>query len=55
MANNGSLETDAADNWKPSKKRSRERIDGIVATIMGLGLAQDNPDTEATPWGFYIG
>ena len=55
MANNVSLETDAADNWKPSKKRSRERIDGIVATIMGLGLAQDNPDTEATPWGFYIG
>ena len=55
MANNVSLETDAADNWKPSKKRSRERIDGIVAMIMGLGLAQVNPDTEATPWGFYIG
>jgi phage terminase large subunit-like protein len=55
LANNVSLETNAADNWKPSKKRSRERIDGIVAMIMGLGLPQDNPDTEATPWGFYIG
>jgi phage terminase large subunit-like protein len=38
MANNVSLETDAADNWKPSKKRSHERIDGIVATIMALGI-----------------
>ena len=33
MAGNVSLETDAADNWKPSKKKSRERIDGIVALI----------------------
>jgi phage terminase large subunit-like protein len=38
MADNVSLETDAADNWKPSKKKSRERIDGIVATIMALGI-----------------
>ena len=39
MAGNVSLETDAADNWKPSKKKSRERIDGIVALIMGLERA----------------
>ena len=39
MAANVSLETDAADNWKPSKKKSRERIDGIVALIMGLERA----------------
>jgi hypothetical protein len=31
-----SIETDAVDNWKPSKTKSRERIDGIVALIMGL-------------------
>jgi phage terminase large subunit-like protein len=31
MAGNISIETDAADNWKPSKKTSVERIDGIVA------------------------
>ena len=37
MAGNVSLETDAADNWKPSKKRSPERIDGIVAAIMAVG------------------
>ena len=39
MAGNVSIEQDAADNWKPSKKRSCERIDGIVALVMGLDLA----------------
>jgi phage terminase large subunit-like protein len=39
MAGNVSVETDAADNWKPSKKKSRERIDGIVALIMALDRA----------------
>ena len=39
MAGNVSIEKDAADNWKPSKKRSPERIDGIVALIMAAGRA----------------
>jgi phage terminase large subunit-like protein len=39
MGGNVSIETDAADNWKPSKKRSCERIDGIVALIMALERA----------------
>lgn len=39
MAANVSIEKDAADNWKPSKKKSRERIDGIVALIMALERA----------------
>ncbi len=39
MAGNVSIEQDAADNWKPSKKKSCERIDGIVALIMALDLA----------------
>lgn len=39
LASNISIEQDAADNWKPSKKKSCERIDGIVALIMGLDLA----------------
>lgn len=39
MAGNVSLEKDAADNWKPSKKKSIERIDGIVALIMGIDRA----------------
>jgi len=46
MAGNVSIETDAADNWKPSKKRSPERIDGIVALIMAIARAttQAGPD-----------
>jgi phage terminase large subunit-like protein len=43
MAGNVSIEQDAADNWKPSKKKSVERIDGIVALIMGLGRATIQP------------
>ena len=42
-ASNAALEIDAADNWKPSKKHSTERIDAIVATIMALGLAAAGP------------
>jgi len=38
-ADNASLDKDSYDNWKPSKKRSRERIDGIVALVMALSRA----------------
>jgi phage terminase large subunit-like protein len=54
MADNVSLETDAADNWKPSKKRSRERIDGIVATIMGVGLLLEHPIPEGSTWSIFV-
>lgn len=37
MASNITTEQDAAGNLKPSKKKSTERVDGIVATIMALG------------------
>lgn len=40
MASNVSIETDAADNWKPSKKKS---VDGIAAMIMALGRATTAP------------
>lgn len=36
------VETDSAENIKPSKKRSTERIDGAVATIMALDRAIRN-------------
>lgn len=39
MASNVAAETDAAGNIKPSKKKSRERIDGIVALIEAIGRA----------------
>ena len=34
-------------NWKRSKKKSRERIDGIVALIMGLERATTQ---EVSTW-----
>ena len=37
MAGNVEVETDAAGNQKPSKAKSSERIDGIVAACMALG------------------
>ena len=43
MASNVSIEQDAADNWKPSKKKSIERIDGVVALIMALARAASQP------------
>ena len=33
----------SAANWKPSKKRSPERIDGIVAAVMALAQAMNKP------------
>lgn len=36
---NVTIEQDAAGNQKPSKKKSAEKIDGVVATIMALGRA----------------
>lgn len=36
MMGNVAVETDAAGNIKPSKKASRERIDGIAAMVNGL-------------------
>jgi phage terminase large subunit-like protein len=39
MAQNVVAEEDAAGNRKPSKAKSRERVDGIVSVIMGIGRA----------------
>ena len=39
-----SHEEDAAGNIKCSKKKSMERIDGIVASIMGISRATSNKD-----------
>ncbi len=36
-ASNVSVELDAAGNMKPSRKKSSEKIDGIVAAIMAVG------------------
>ncbi len=47
MASNVAVEMDAAGNLKPSKKKSIERIDGIVATIMALGRAMLTPQFQS--------
>lgn len=38
-AENAAIEQDAAGNYKPSKGKSSQRIDGIAASINSLGLA----------------
>lgn len=38
-ADNVTLDKDAQDNWKPSKKKSRERIDGMTALVMAISRA----------------
>lgn len=43
MASNVSIEADAAGNIKPSKKKSTDRIDGIVTLCMALGRAIATP------------
>lgn len=39
MAANVAVRSDAAGNIKPDKDRSTGRIDGVVASIMGVGMA----------------
>jgi phage terminase large subunit-like protein len=47
MAANVAVEQDPAGNLKPSKKKSTERIDGIVALIMALDRATRAQDTTS--------
>ncbi|MES2706092.1 MAG: terminase TerL endonuclease subunit [Verrucomicrobiota bacterium] len=51
-AGNVCCELDAAGNIKPSKKKSREKIDGIVSGIMSLGrcMAQEKAAVVPTVW-----
>jgi phage terminase large subunit-like protein len=46
-AGNVTVETDAAANLKPSKKKSMEKIDGMVALIMALGQALQRPEHQS--------
>ena len=43
MASNLVLQTDPAGNVKPHKGKAKDKIDGIVATIMALGRAMVSP------------
>ncbi len=44
MISNVACETDAAGNVKPSKAKSTERIDGVVALVMAIGRAMLRSD-----------
>lgn len=46
--NNAAVDTDAAENLKPSKKRSGDRIDGLVALIMALGEYMTSAEKDTT-------
>lgn len=39
MASNVTVRTDVAGNIRPDKQNSTDKIDGIVALVMGLGRA----------------
>ncbi len=45
MAGNVTISTDDAGNIKPSKDKSTEKIDGIVALIMAIGRAMASEGT----------
>lgn len=54
MVGNVAIDIDPAGNTKPNKKRSKEKIDGVVAAIMALGASialqpmQFNPEDFKT-------
>lgn len=52
MAGNVAVITDPAGNVKPAKDKSHERIDGIVAAIMGLGcsMTEEKQPVPAAMW-----
>ena len=47
MASNATAKTDASGNIKPDKSKSTEKIDGVVASIMAVGLTlADTPESD---------
>ena len=59
MVSNASIEQDAAGNIKPSKRKSTERIDGVVALTMGTARASakaaDSESIYETSGVMYVG
>ncbi len=47
---NASTDSDPAGNIKPSKKKSVERIDGVVALVMALGRVISNQVAGPSPY-----
>jgi len=53
MADNVTIETDYEDRIKPSKKKSAEKIDGIVALCMALSESISD-EVAVSDFSFYI-
>jgi phage terminase large subunit-like protein len=49
MATNVAIKEDPAGNIKPDKEKSGEKIDGMVASIMGLGVAMKGETDRPKP------
>ena len=54
MASNVAVEQDAAGNLKPSKAKSGEKIDGIVAGVMGLARAMSIQAPAPSYQAFFV-
>ena len=50
MASSVSIKRDPADNIKPDKAKSSDRIDGIVAFVMAAGRAMVHIDATPAVW-----
>lgn len=50
MISNVAVKTDPAGNIKPDKSKSTERIDGVVAAIMALGMAMTTPTPKRSKY-----
>lgn len=47
MASNVCITSDSSGNYRPSKDKSSEKIDGIVASLMAIALANAEPERES--------
>lgn len=54
MASNLVAITDENNNLKPSKKRSADKIDGMCALMMALGISQVSAESAAIEQGFVV-
>jgi len=50
MAENVTLHIDRNGNFKPDKAKSTEKIDGVVAAVIGRAVALPNPSPEKSFW-----
>jgi len=48
------VEMDAAGNLKPSKAKSTERIDGVVALVMAIDRAEHNAASKPPSYSFMV-